>query len=59
MVYSNRDLDRKDVTEALAAMESHSELLKDYQRLRAKHVSAMTGITDARPWDMTLPAPHL
>jgi len=57
MVYFSRNLDRKDVTDALAEIESHAELLKDYQRLRAKHVSAMTGVTDVRSWDLTLPAP--
>jgi oligoendopeptidase F len=57
MVYFGRNLDRKDVTNALAAIESHAELLKDYQRLRAKHVSAMTGMADPRSWDMTVPAP--
>jgi oligoendopeptidase F len=57
MVYFGRNLDRGQVNDALAAMMSHAELFKDYQRLRAKHISAMTGITDARSWDMTLPAP--
>lgn len=32
-------------------------MLKDYERLRATHVAAMTGITDVRSWDLTLPAP--
>ena len=59
MVYSSRNLDRKDVTEALAAIMRHAEILKDYQRVRAQHVAAMTGIADARSWDLTLPAPGL
>ena len=57
MVYFSRNLDRKDVSDALAAIESHAELLKNYQRLRARHVSAMTGIAEVRSWDLTLPAP--
>jgi oligoendopeptidase F len=57
MVYFTRNLDRQDVTDALAAIESRAELLKNYQRLRAEHVATMTGITDVRSWDLTLPAP--
>ena len=57
MVYFSRNLDRKEVTDALAAVERHAELLKNYQRLRVQHVSAMMGITDVRSWDLTLPAP--
>jgi oligoendopeptidase F len=58
MVYFSRNLDRKEVTDALAAMEEHAEVLKDYQRLRAAHVSAATGIADVRSWDVNLPAPR-
>jgi len=43
-VYFARELDRKDVTEALARIESNAELLKGYQRLRARHVAAFSGI---------------
>jgi oligoendopeptidase F len=57
MVYFGRNLERKDVSDALAAVENHGEMLKNYQRLRVQHVSAMTGITDVRSWDLTLPAP--
>jgi oligoendopeptidase F len=57
MVYFSRNLDRKEVTDALAAIEKHAELLKSYQRLRARHLSSMTGIDDVRSWDLTLPAP--
>jgi oligoendopeptidase F len=57
MVYFSRNLDRKDVTDALAAIESHTELLKNYQRMRAEHVLTRTGITDVRSWDLTLPSP--
>jgi oligoendopeptidase F len=57
MVYFSRNLDRKDVSEALAAIESHADLFKNYEHLRAAHVSSMTGITDVRSWDLTLPAP--
>jgi len=57
MVYFSRYLDRKDVSEALAAIESHADLFKNYERLRAEHVSTMTGITDVRSWDLTLPPP--
>jgi oligoendopeptidase F len=57
MVYFSRNLSRKDVTDALVAMESHADTFKNYQRLRAEHVSAMMGISDVRSWDLTLPAP--
>lgn len=57
MVYFVRNLDRKEVTAALSAIMRHAEMLKDYERLRATHVAAMTGITDVRSWDLTLPAP--
>jgi oligoendopeptidase F len=57
MVYFSRDLDRKQVSEAFKAVEGHAELLKNYERLRAGHVAAMTGITEVRSWDLTMPAP--
>jgi oligoendopeptidase F len=57
MVYFSRNLDRKKVTDALAAIEAHADLLKSYQRLRAQHIAAITGIADVRSWDLTLPAP--
>ncbi len=56
-VYFSRELDRKDVSAALAAIESHAEVFKDYQRLRARHIAAMTGIAEVRSWDWSLPAP--
>jgi oligoendopeptidase F len=57
MVYFSRNLDRQNVTDALAAIGSHSELFKRYQRLRAEHVSAVTNMSDVHSWDLTLPAP--
>ncbi len=57
MVYFNRNLDRKQVTDALAAIEAHADLFKGYQRLRAQHIAAMTGIADVRSWDLSLPSP--
>jgi len=57
-MYFGRGLDRKDVTEALTRIESHTELLKTYQRLRAKHVAVITGIADVHPWDWSLPMPR-
>jgi oligoendopeptidase F len=57
MVYFSRNLDRKEVTEALAAIERHAELFKSYQRLRAQHISSIAGIDDVRSWDLTLPSP--
>jgi oligoendopeptidase F len=54
MVYFSRDLDRKNVTEAIATIKSRTGLLKDYQRMRA-HFAATTGITDVHIWDMPLP----
>lgn len=55
-VYFKRDLDRKDVTEALAAVESRAEVLKGYQRMRAHHIGRMAAISDVHPWDWSLPA---
>jgi len=57
MVYFSRNLDRKDVTAALAAIEAHADQLKNYQRLRSQHVAAMAGIADVRSWDLLLPLP--
>lgn len=56
-VYLSRNLDRKRVTEALAAIESHAELFKTYERLRASHVAVFTGIADVHSWDLSLPTP--
>jgi oligoendopeptidase F len=56
-VYFARDLDRRDVTEALARVEGHAELFKTYQRLRAQHVAAIAGIADVHSWDWSLPTP--
>ena len=57
MVYFSRNLDRKEVTDALAAIETHADLFKSYQHLRAQHIAAMTGIVEVRPWDLFLPSP--
>jgi oligoendopeptidase F len=57
MVYFARDLDRAGVNEALAAVESHAELLKSYQRLRARHIEAFAGIADVHSWDLSLAMP--
>jgi oligoendopeptidase F len=57
MVYFARDLDRASVNEALAAVEAHAGLLKDYQRLKARHVEAFSGMTDVNSWDLSLPMP--
>jgi oligoendopeptidase F len=57
MVYFSRNLDRKAVTDALAAIETHAELFKGYQRLRAQHIAAMAGIVEVRSWDLYLPSP--
>jgi len=56
-IYFSRDLERKDVTEALDAIQGHAGLFQDYQRLRARHIAAMTGIAEVRSWDWSLPAP--
>ena len=56
-VYLSRNLDRSRVTEALTAIESHAELFKTYQRLRASHIAAFTSIADVHSWDLSLPAP--
>jgi oligoendopeptidase F len=57
MVYFSRNLDRGEVTDALAAIETHADLFKRYQRLRSQHLAAMTGIVDVRSWDLFLPSP--
>jgi oligoendopeptidase F len=57
MVYFSRNLDRRQVTDALAAIETHADLLRSYQRLRSQHIAAMTGIADVRSWDLFLPSP--
>lgn len=56
-VYFARNLDRAQVSAALAGIESHAELLKSYQRLRARHVASFSGITEVHPWDWSLPVP--
>lgn len=55
-VYFARDLDRERVEEALSSVESHADLYRNYQRLRAAHISAVSGITDVHAWDLSLPA---
>jgi oligoendopeptidase F len=57
MVYFSRNLDRGQVTDALVAIETHADLLKRYQHLRAQHIAAMAGIADVRSWDLFLPSP--
>lgn len=57
MVYFSRDLDHTRVSDALAAIETHAELFKGYQRLRAQHAAAVIGIADVRSWDLNLPPP--
>jgi len=37
-------VDRKEVADALAAIETHADLFKSYQRLHSQHIAAMTGI---------------
>lgn len=56
-VYFGRDLDRARVTEALAAIENHAEIYKTYQRLRASHIAAFSGIAEVHSWDSSLPTP--
>jgi oligoendopeptidase F len=56
-VYFARNLDRAQVSAALARVEGHADLLKNYQRLRAQHIAAFSGIVDVRPWDWSLPMP--
>lgn len=56
-VYFSRDLDRKEVTEALARVEKHADVLQNYQRMRARHIASVAGIAEVRPWDWSLPTP--
>jgi oligoendopeptidase F len=56
-VYFRRNLDRAQVAAALGGIESHAEMFKAYQRLRARHVAAFSGLADVRPWDWSLPTP--
>lgn len=55
--YFARFLDRVQVDDALAAVTTHTSVFKDFQRLRADHIAAVTGIADVRPWDLALPEP--
>ena len=55
--YLGKNLDRNRVTEALSAIEGHAELFKTYQRLRAAHVEAFTGLADIHSWDLSAPTP--
>jgi oligoendopeptidase F len=57
MVYFSRNLDRKQVNEALAAIETHADLFKSYQRLHSQHIAAMARIVEVRSWDLLLPSP--
>jgi oligoendopeptidase F len=57
MVYFSRNLDRNEVSEALAAIEAHADLFKSYQRLHSQHIAAMTGIGEVHSWDLLLPSP--
>lgn len=56
-VYFARNLDRQRVTEVLSNIESHAELYHRYQRLRAAHISAISGIADVHSWDLSVAAP--
>jgi oligoendopeptidase F len=56
-VYLSRNLDRNRVTEVFGAIESHAELFKTYQRLRASHIAAFADIADVHSWDMSLSMP--
>jgi oligoendopeptidase F len=56
-VYFARNLDRAQVSAALARVEGHADLFKNYQRLRAQHIAAFSGIGEVRPWDWSLPMP--
>lgn len=53
--YFGRQLNRHAIDDTLAAVADQAEVMKTYQRLRAAHVMATTGIGDVRPWDLTLP----
>jgi oligoendopeptidase F len=53
--YFGRMLNRAAVNDTLAAVADQAEVGKTYQRLRAAHVTAETGISDVRSWDLTLP----
>ncbi|WP_165973530.1 M3 family metallopeptidase [Luteibacter rhizovicinus] len=55
--YFSRQFDRKNVDETTKAVEAQADTLKNYQRIRAEHIGAMTGIVDVHSWDMALPPP--
>ena len=58
-MYFGRLLSREAVSDSVSAVAAQAEVFKDYQRLRAAHIGAMTGIADVRSWDLALPTPGL
>jgi oligoendopeptidase F len=54
--YFRRQLNRHAIDDTLAAVADQAEVMKTYQRVRAAHVTATTGIREVRSWDLTLPA---
>jgi len=56
-IYFARNLERRDVSAALARVESHAGLFKTYQQLRARHIAAFSGIAEVHSWDWSLPMP--
>ncbi|WP_266158533.1 M3 family metallopeptidase [Dyella silvatica] len=54
--YFWRQLNRHAIDDTLAAVADQADVMKTYQRMRAAHVTATTGIRDVRSWDLSLPA---
>jgi len=52
--YAHRELTRDGVSRTLASVQANLDLYRAYQKLRAREITAQTGITDPRPWDMAL-----
>ncbi|MFC5743117.1 M3 family metallopeptidase [Dyella tabacisoli] len=55
--YFERQLSREAVNDTLMAVAAQAKVMQAYQRLRAANVTAMTGISEVRSWDLALPAP--
>lgn len=47
-------LTEPQVREMLQAVEQNSDVLRQYQRVRAERISTLTGIKDVRSWDIDL-----
>ena len=55
--YARRlQLSEASVKQMLTNMATHTDVLKDYQRLQADHIKRLTGLTTVHSWDTSLPS---